>query len=129
MLIRRLSLCTSAAVLGPKRDPEKSTSQSVNQSISQPVPKIIVVYLCGASAKHVYGLANLFSPKKVNQSISQSVPRECMGGVLTADSGIDLPTSMANNVCTLKNAIFTHKYYVFTLKNTKLSELVPPEGD
>ena len=105
MLIKRLSLCTSAAVLGPKRDPEKSTSQSVpNQTgtpKSQPVNqfrKMIAVYLCGASGKSVSGLANLFS-KKVNRSISSGWGS---GGVLDADSGIYLPRSVANYVTAYK---------------------------
>ena len=66
----KLSLCTSAAVLGLRSHPK---SQSVNQkSISQ--PKKVVVYLCGGSGRPAHDVANLFSPKSqsVNQkSISQ----------------------------------------------------------
>jgi len=64
----KCSLCTSAAVLGPRSPPK---SQSVNQkSISH--PKKIVVHLCGGSGRPAQDVANLPSPK-VNQSTKKSI--------------------------------------------------------
>ena len=91
----KLSLCTSAAVLaspfphvanlfGPK------VSKSTKMSVSQ--PKMVVVYLCGGSGKPSRDVALSFSPK--NQNVSKST-NYSGGGVLTADSLIYLPRSVA----------------------------------
>ena len=105
----KLSLCTSSAVLGPTSRPKsqpvnqstkKSTSQpKVNQSTkSQPVNQkwslCTSVAFLGSPSPFI---ANLFSSKSQSgnqKSIRQ--PARTGGGVLAAESRIDLPRSVAN---------------------------------